>query len=92
MFEKIKMSDFLFHNVSEKEKESIKKQAKEIMDKFSEKLERIDKKTDDSFVEREDFERAEEEGKKPDEDFKKRMFENAPNKDGDFIIGEKKGW
>ena len=51
------MSDFLFHKVSEKEKEFIKKQAKEIMDKFSEKLGRIEKKTGDSFVERENFER-----------------------------------
>ena len=36
--------DFLFHKVSEKEKEEIKKQAKSIMDKFSEKLSKIDKK------------------------------------------------
>ena len=86
------MSDFLFHNVSEKEKESIKKQAKEIMDKFSKKLERINKKTGDSFVERDDFEREEDEGKKPNEDFRKRMFENAPNKNDDFILGEKKSW
>ena len=86
------MSDFLFHSVSEKEKESIKKQAKEIMDKFSKKLERINKKTGDSFVERDDFEREEDEGKKPNEDFRKRMFENAPNKNDDFILGEKKSW
>ncbi|MEK6761063.1 MAG: hypothetical protein AABX93_04025 [Nanoarchaeota archaeon] len=86
------MSDFLFHSVSEKEKESIKKQAKEIMDKFSEKLERLDKKTGDSFVEREDFEREEHEGKKGDIDFRQRMFENAPNKNDDFILGETKKW
>jgi len=86
------MSDFLFHSVSEKEKESIKKQAKEIMDKFSEKLERLDKKTGDSFVERGDFERIEGEGKKSDADFRKRVFENAPNKNDNFIIAEKKGW
>ena len=86
------MSDFLFHKVSEKEKESIKKQAKEIMDKFSKKLERINKKTGDSFVERDDFEREEDEGKKPNEDFRKRIFENAPNKNDDFILGEKKSW
>jgi len=86
------MSDFLFHSVSEKEKESIKKQAKEIMDKFSKKLERINNKTGDSFVEREDFEREEREGKKGNLDFRKRMFENAPNKNDDFILGEKKSW
>ena len=86
------MSDFLFHSVSEKEKESIKKQAKEIMDKFSKKLERINNKTGDSFVEREDFEREEREGKKGNLDFRKRMFENAPNKNEDFILTEKKSW
>ena len=62
------------------------------MDKFSEKLERIDKKTGDSFVERDDFEREEREGKKGDADFRKRMFENAPNKNDDFILGETKKW
>ncbi len=86
------MSDFLFHKVSEKEKESIKKQAKEIMDKFSEKLGRIEKKTGDSFVERENFEREEGAGESCDGDFRKRMFENAPNKNEDFILGEKKSW
>jgi Asp-tRNA(Asn)/Glu-tRNA(Gln) amidotransferase C subunit len=86
------MSDFLFHKVSESEKESIKKQAKEIMDRFSEKLARIDKKTSEPIIERKNFERHEMQGSKPNLDFRKRMFENAPNKNDDFILGEKKGW
>ena len=86
------MSDFLFHKVSEEEKEKIKKQAKEILDKFSEKLSRVDKKIADTSIERENFERIEGAGANSDEDFRKRMFENAPEKNQDFIIAEKKSW
>jgi len=39
------MADFLFHEVSEKEKEDIKKQAKGIMDSFAKKLESIESTT-----------------------------------------------
>jgi len=85
--------DFLFHKVSEEEKEKIKKEAKSIMDSFSEKLNKIDsKKLEDPLIEREDFERNEGEGKEEDKDFRERMFDNTPNKNKDFIIAEKKGW
>lgn len=85
------MIDFLFHKVSEKEKEEIKKQAKAIMDSFSEKLSKIDKKIE-SFIERKKGERKEKEGKY-DENFSKEiMFENAPEKNKDFIIAEKGKW
>ena len=86
------MSDFLFHKVSESEKESIKKEAKKVMDDFSKKLSSIREKIPEPSVEREEFEREEGEGKSGDEDFRKRFFENAPNKNSDFIIGEKKSW
>ncbi len=86
------MSDFLFHKVSESEKESIKKQAKGIMDGFSEKLARIDGKISEPIIERKNFERHEMQGSKPNHDFRKRMFENAQNKNDDFIIAEKKSW
>lgn len=84
--------DFLFHKVSEKEKEEIKKQAKSIMDKFSEKISKIDKKIPEPLIERKEFEREEKQGKESNSDFRKRMFENAPQKNKDFIIAEKKKW
>jgi len=85
--------DFLFHKVSEEEKEKIKKEAKGIMDSFSEKLNKIDsKKLEEPLIEREDFERNEGEGKEGDKDFRNRMFDNVSNKNKDFIIVEKKGW
>jgi hypothetical protein len=82
--------DFLWHEVSEKEKNEIKKQAKEIMDSFSKKLAKVGK-VKESFIERSIDER--EEGKvecaEMDRDI---MFENASNKNKDFIIAEKKKW
>ena len=86
------MSDFLFHEVSEKEKEDIKKQAKGIMDSFSKKLSSVKEKILEPKIEREDFQRVEGNPMECDDDFRKRMFENAPNKSGDFILGEKKSW
>lgn len=84
--------NFLFHNVSEQEKEEIKKQAKAIMDSFSKKLASVKEKIPDTFIERKEMERTEGEGNESDSDFRKRMFDNAPNKNSDFIIAEKKGW
>ena len=84
--------DFLFHKVSEKEKEAIKKEAKRIMDKFSEKLSNVGKKISEPLIYREEFEREEKEGKESNFDFRERMFVNAPRKNKDFIIAEKKKW
>ena len=84
--------DFLFHKVSEKEKAEIKEQAKEIMDKFSKKISKVDKKIPEPLIEREEFEREEREGKESNSDFRKRMFENAPQKNKDFILTERKKW
>jgi|TARA_Y100000310_G_scaffold255183_1_gene262470 Asp-tRNA(Asn)/Glu-tRNA(Gln) amidotransferase C subunit len=84
--------DFLWHEVSEKEKKEIKEEAKSIMDSFSEKLSKIDKKISESLIEREEYEREEGESNERDSEFKKIMFENAPNKNKDFIIAEKKKW
>ena len=82
--------DFLWRNVSEKEKEDIRNQAKQIMEKFSKKLEKVQGQIDSSESEKLEFERAE--GKNPLEIDKKIMFENAPNKNKDFLIAEKKEW
>ena len=84
--------DFLWHEVSEKEKKEIKEEAKSIMDSFSEKLSKIDKKISESLIQREEYEREEGESNERDSEFKKIIFENAPNKNKDFIIAEKKKW
>jgi len=84
--------DFLWHKVSEKEKQEIRNEAKKILDNFSKKLSKIDKKIKEFSIERECGERDEKKGE-CDEDFSlKIMFKNAPDKEGDFILGEKKKW
>ena len=85
--------DFLWHKVSEKEKKDISKQAKKIMDSFSKKLSKIDsKKLKEPLIERAECERGENNEAEPNKIDKAIMFENAPNKNSDFIIAEKKGW
>lgn len=86
------MTDFLFHKVTDEEKEKIKQEAKSIIDDFSDKLGKIKDKTKDNFIERDKCFREEENLQECDEDFRKRMFDNAPNKNKDFILAEKKIW
>ncbi len=81
--------DFLWHKVSEKEKEEIKQQAKKIVDDFSKKLGKV-AKIPEPVIERDEGERAEGNGRV--EIDKKIMFENAPEKNDDFIIAEKGKW
>ena len=77
--------------MNDSEKEKIRKEAKEIMKKFSKSLDKVKfkeekiKKPAGGFRE-EHFE------EQSSEDFRKRMFENAPEKDRDCIIAEKKKW
>lgn len=82
--------DFLFHNLSEKEKEEIKKQVDSIIDSFSKKLSKIDKEVKEEGIVREKFER--EEGGEVQKISRQIMLENAPESNKDFIIAEKKKW
>jgi Asp-tRNA(Asn)/Glu-tRNA(Gln) amidotransferase C subunit len=82
--------DFLWHQMSEKEKEEVKKQVNSIIDSFSKKLSTIKDKIDEQFIEREKFERDEEGN--ASEIKKEIMFQNAPESNKDFIIAEKKRW
>lgn len=77
--------------ISEREKEEIKKEAKEILDKFASALEGIKVKEKKEKEKIGGF-REEGKGEETDNDFRKRMFENAPRKEGDFILAEKKKW
>jgi len=87
------MTDFLFHEVSEKEREEIRKQAKSIMDGFSKKLSKVEKMLPkDEGIERPEGERPEGEGIAGNESFREAMFENAPQKNKDFIVAERKKW
>jgi Asp-tRNA(Asn)/Glu-tRNA(Gln) amidotransferase C subunit len=77
--------------MDEKKKEEIRREAKEILDRFSGALEKVDVKGKDLKVSEEGF-REEGSGEVGDKEFREKMFENAPSKEGDFILGEKKKW
>jgi predicted Asp-tRNA(Asn)/Glu-tRNA(Gln) amidotransferase subunit C len=77
------------------DKQKVEKEAKEILDKFAKALDKVEKSKEGdvgSYVDREEFERVEGNGEDCPKDFKKRMLENAPNHDDDFIIAETGGW
>ena len=83
----------LWHVVSEQEKKEIEKQAEQILDNFSEQLSKIKKDINESIPEKGAGHREETRAnEKCDEDFRKIMFENAPQKNDDFILAEKGGW
>jgi hypothetical protein len=76
--------------IDEKKRVVIEKQAKEILDKFSKALAKVS--AEEVSVEREQDRR--EEGKKCEasSEFRNIMFENAPQKQKDFIVAERKSW
>lgn len=75
-------------------RELIEKQAKEILDRFAHALEKVEKEKGeiDSYIDRKEFERVEGNGIECNGDFKKRILDNSPNHDDDFIIAERGGW
>ena len=88
------MENFLWHHVSEEEAEKIKKQAKEMMDSFAKAIAPVEKEISEiPFVEREQQTR-EESGKKAvqDKDFRDTFFENAPEKEQDYLKAERGKW
>lgn len=83
----------LWHKVSEEEKEEIRKNAKDIMDKFAEKLEKINVK-DWHFESSENPDGLREEGNswETNEDFRSIIFCNAPYTNNGFFVAEKGAW
>ncbi|HLC54003.1 MAG TPA: hypothetical protein VJK07_00045 [Candidatus Nanoarchaeia archaeon] len=77
--------------VTESQKEAIRKEAREILESFAKTLEKAKVPAKKEDVGGEGV-RKEGNGMKCDDDFRKRMFENAPRKDKDCIIAEKGAW
>lgn len=94
------MSNYKWHPVTEQEKEEIRKNAKNLLDEFSHKLDKI--KTSEAKLDSKENLRPEGTGWKtahtgvsPDgqnEDFQELMLDNAPMVEDGFIIAEKGGW
>jgi len=72
------------------DEEKIIRQAKSIMDEFMKALDKIEI-SGEVGIERAEFTRKAK-AMKPDAEFRKRMLANAPRKDDDNIIAEKKSW
>ena len=82
--------NFIWHKVSEEEKEEIRKNAKKIMDEFAVKLEKI--KVKEEHFSAGDGMRDEGSGWETDKEFRDTIFCNAPDVDVDFFVAEKGGW
>lgn len=77
--------------------DKIKSEAKEIIDRFANSLEKVEKEKDfkATYIVRINSLRTEKEATDDlfrDDDFKKRILKNAPKKDSDFILAEKGEW
>jgi predicted Asp-tRNA(Asn)/Glu-tRNA(Gln) amidotransferase subunit C len=83
----------LWHSVSESEKEQIRKDSKELLQKFSKKLSNI-KGVEEHFVSSVSKNGRRDNGEpwKTDKEFKEHFFSNAPFVENEFIVAEKGDW
>jgi len=81
---------YLWHKVSEKEKEEIKRNAKKILDEFAAKLEKI--KVDEELYESGEGVREEGELWLTDKEFRDITFANANLVEDESIVAEKGAW
>ena len=72
-------------------RDEIAAEAKQILDKFAKELSKV-RDIPESFVEREEITRKEEQGNEPDESFREIFFQNAPKVTNDCIQAEKGKW
>ena len=84
------MTNLLFHKVSDTEKKQISKDAKKLLDEFSNKLEKI--KTKEAHFSAGNGIREEGEPWKIDQEFRDLLMLNAPFVEGDLIVAEKGAW
>ena len=77
--------------ITDEKKEEIKKQSKTILSNFAKSLEKVKLKGKKEKKELGGF-REEGEPSRQDSDFRKRMFDNASNKDEECIIAERAKW
>ena len=73
------------------QKEQIRQEAKRILDEFALSLEKVSTKKEKIKKATGGY-RKEGPGQKIDPEFRRNIFNNAQNKEGDYIIAEKKKW
>jgi Asp-tRNA(Asn)/Glu-tRNA(Gln) amidotransferase C subunit len=84
------MANSLWHEVTEEEKEEIRKESKSLMNNFASKLSKV--KTSENHFENETGFREEGAPWETPQDFKDLTMLNAPFVEDDFIVAEKGGW
>ncbi len=94
MAENTNKNEFTWHQVTEKEKQDIQKQAEKIMQDFGGKLEKIKIKDNEHFSSTESSSGTREEGEpwKTEPEFRDILLANAPFVEDDSIVAEKAGW
>ena len=80
----------LWHEVTEKEKEQIRRDSKSLLNEFASKLAHI--KTTDKHHENGLGTREEGTGWETDEEFKSTTLSNAPFVEDNFLVAEKGAW
>lgn len=83
-------NEFTHKKVTEKEKEEIKKNSKELLEEFSKKLSKI--KKEETHFNKENGKREEGSPWKTEPEFKDLTLLNAPFVEDDFLVAEKGGW
>ena len=78
--------------ISEKQREEIREEAREILESFVGALEKAGEVKEKRIKRAVGGFREEREGENCDDEFRKRMFANAPSVEGDCITAEKKKW
>ncbi|MBS3088748.1 hypothetical protein J4402_03115 [Candidatus Pacearchaeota archaeon] len=73
-------------------KESITKEAKKILDNFAKSLEKVKISPVKTKQETSGFREESQNPNPVNEEFKKRIFSNAIETEGDFLVAEKKKW
>lgn len=81
---------YMWHSVTEQEKEEIKENAKKLLDEFSAKLDKI-KSVEPESDKKENL-RTEGMGKLTNDDFREIMLDNAPMIEDGLIIAETGAW
>ncbi len=84
--------DFLWHKVAKEEQEKIKEEARQILEKFSKAIEKVENEVKDAKGVQREIQTRKETKANSDKEFRKLFFKNAESKEGDFIIAEKGSW
>jgi len=90
------IENFLWRKVSDEEKSELKKEAKQIIDRFADALKKVESEISETGLVKRDKNARDETANECDQEFRKIFLKNAPktekNEKGEFISTEKGAW